>query len=223
MIDRDADKRLAAAAAVEEVCDDMLVGLGTGSTAAHAIAALADRRLKIQAVATSQASADLARSLGIAVHDFADVVRVDLAIDGADAIDAQLRAVKGAGGAMVREKIVAASADRMIVIADAAKRMDRLGGVKLPVEILPFARAFAAARLSALFERLEERTDYRTDNGNIVVDGYGWDDADLPGLAGALMAIPGVVGHGLFLTEIDAAYIAGEGIVTRLERGRQAR
>ncbi|WP_433911157.1 ribose-5-phosphate isomerase RpiA [Sphingomonas yabuuchiae] len=223
MTDRDADKRLAAAAAVEEVCDDMLVGLGTGSTAAHAIIALADRRLKIQAVATSQASADLARSLGIAVRDFADVVRVDLAIDGADAIDARLRAVKGAGGAMVREKIVAASADRMIVIADAAKRVDRLGGVKLPVEILPFARAFAAARLSALFERLEERTDYRTDNGNIVVDGYGWDDADLPGLAGALMAIPGVVGHGLFLAEIDAAYIAGEGIVTRLERGRQAR
>ena len=223
MTDRDADKRLAAAAAVEEVCDDMLVGLGTGSTAAQAIAALAARKLKIQAVATSRASAEMARSLGITVRDFADVARVDLAIDGADAIDAGLRAVKGAGGAMLREKIVAASADRMIVIADASKQVGRLGGTKLPVEILPFARAFATARLSALFERLEERAGYRTDNGNIVVDGRGWDEADLPALAEALMAIPGVVGHGLFLNEIDAAYIAGDGVVTRLERGRQAR
>lgn len=223
MIDRDADKRLAAIAAVKEVCDDMLVGLGTGSTAAHAIVALAGRRLVIEAVATSQASADLARSLGIKVRDFAEVTRIDLAIDGADAIDADLRAVKGAGGAMLREKIVAASADRMIVIADGSKQVERLGGVKLPVEILPFGQAFVTARLSALFERLEERTDYRTDNGNIVVDGHGWNDADLPALSEALMAIPGVVGHGLFLNEIDAAYIAGNGIVTRLERGRQAR
>ena len=223
MTDRDADKRLAAVAAVKEVCDDMLVGLGTGSTAAHAIAALADRRLAIEAVATSRASADLARSLGIKVRDFAEVTRIDLAIDGADAIDADLRAVKGAGGAMLREKIVAASADRMIVIADDSKQVERLGGTKLPVEILPFGRAFVTVRLSALFQRLVERADYRTDNGNIVIDGHGWDDADPAALADALMAIPGVVGHGLFLNEIDAAYIAGNGIVTRLERGRQAR
>lgn len=223
MTDRDADKRLAAVAAVKEVCDDMLVGLGTGSTAAHAIAALADRRLAIEAVATSRASADLARSLGIKVRDFAEVTRIDLAIDGADAIDTDLRAVKGAGGAMLREKIVAASADRMIVIADDSKQVERLGGTKLPVEILPFGRAFVTARLSALFQRLVERADYRTDNGNIVIDGHGWDDADPAALADALMAIPGVVGHGLFLNEIDAAYIAGSGIVTRLERGRQAR
>ena len=223
MTDRDADKRLAAAAAVEEVRDDMLVGLGTGSTAAYAIAALAARRLKIEAVATSQASADLARGLGIKVRDFADVAWVDLAIDGADAIDADLRAVKGAGGAMLREKIVAASAERMIVIADGAKRAERLGDTKLPVEILPFARAFATDQLAMLFERLEERAGYRTDNGNIVVDGHGWDDGDLPALARALSAIPGVVGHGLFPSEIDAAYIATDAIVTRLERGRQAR
>jgi len=223
MTDRDADKRLAAVAAVKEVCDDMLVGLGTGSTAAYAIAALADRRLAIEAVATSRASADLARSLGLKVRDFAEVTRIDLAIDGADAIDADLRAVKGAGGAMLREKIVAASADRMIVIADDSKQIERLGGTKLPVEILPFGGAFVTARLSALFQRLVERPDYRTDNGNIVIDGHGWDDAAPAALADALMAIPGVVGHGLFLNEIDAAYIAGSGIVTRLERGRQAR
>ncbi len=223
MIDRDADKRLAAAAAVDEVCDNMLVGLGTGSTAAHVIALLAERGLGIETVATSRASAELAERLGLKVWPFDGVARVDLAIDGADAIDADLCAVKGAGGAMLREKIVAAGADRMIVIADSSKRVERLGSTKLPIEILPFARAFAVERLSGLFERLDERAGYRTDNGNIVVDGHGWNDADLPGLAAALAAIPGVVGHGLFLSEIDAAYIADNGVVTRLERERNPR
>ena len=223
MTDRDADKRLAAAAAVDEVCDNMLVGLGTGSTAAHVIALLAERGLTIETVATSRASAELAERLGLKVRPFDAVARVDLAIDGADAIDADLSAVKGAGGAMLREKIVASAADRMIVIADGSKRVERLQGAKLPIEILPFARAFAVERLSGLFERLDERTGYLTDNGNIVVDGHGWNDADLPGLAEVLAAIPGVVGHGLFLSEIDAAYIADNGVVTRLERGRNPR
>ncbi|WP_394662324.1 ribose-5-phosphate isomerase RpiA [uncultured Sphingomonas sp.] len=223
MTDRDADKRLAAAAAVDEVRDNMLVGLGTGSTAAHAIAALAKRRLAIETVATSEASAALAARLGLRVRPFDSVARVDLAIDGADAIDARLRAVKGAGGAMVREKVVAAAADRMIVIADGSKRVTRLGATPLPVEILPFARGYASLRLAQMFVRCVERPDYVTDNGNIVIDGHGWDDAAPHSLANALMAIPGVVGHGLFLSEIDAAYIAEDGIVTRLERGRNPR
>lgn len=223
MTDRDADKRLAAAAAVDEVRDNMLVGLGTGSTAAHAIAALAKRRLAIETVATSEASAALAARLGLRVRPFDSVARVDLAIDGADAIDARLRAVKGAGGAMVREKVVAAAADRMIVIADGSKRVIRLGATPLPVEILPFARGYASLRLAQMFVRCVERPDYVTDNGNIVIDGHGWDDAAPHSLANALMAIPGVVGHGLFLSEIDAAYIAEDGIVTRLERGRNPR
>ena len=223
MTDRDADKRLAAIAAVQEIRDDMLVGLGTGSTAAHAIAALAARRLRIETVATSHASAALAESLGLKVLDFAGVSRVDIAVDGADAIDARLYAVKGAGGAMLREKVVAEAASRMIVIADGSKRVERLGGVALPVEILPFARGAVLARLADLFDRLVERPDYRTDNGNIVVDGHGWNDGGLEALATTLSAIPGVVGHGLFLREIDAAYIADNGIVTRLERGANPR
>ncbi len=223
MTDRDADKRLAATAAVDEVRDNMLVGLGTGSTAAHAISALAERRLAIETVATSEASAALAARLGLRVRPFDSVARVDLAIDGADAIDARLRAVKGAGGAMVREKVVAAAADRMIVIADGSKRVIRLGATPLPVEILPFARGYASLRLAQVFVRCVERPDYVTDNGNIVIDGHGWDDAAPHSLANALMAIPGVVGHGLFLSEIDAAYIAEDGIVTRLERGRNPR
>ncbi|MET4896365.1 ribose-5-phosphate isomerase RpiA [Sphingomonadaceae bacterium jetA1] len=223
MRDRDADKRLAAETAVGEVRDHMLVGLGTGSTAAHAIAALAARGLRIETVATSEASAALARSKGLVVRDFADVAHVDLAIDGADAIDARLRCVKGAGGAMLREKVVAEAARRMLVIADGTKRVARLGATALPVEVLPFARAFVLDRLSAYFVRCVERAGYRTDNGHIVIDGHGWDDASPRALADRLMAVPGVVGHGLFLREVDAAYIAENGIVTRLERGRNPR
>lgn len=219
----DDDKRLAAEAAVAEVEDGMLVGLGTGSTAAHAIAAIGRRvaaGLRIRAVATSLASAEQARALGIAILDFGDVAAVDLTIDGADEIDAALIAVKGAGGAMLREKAVAAASTRMLVIADASKRVERLGAAKLPVEVLQFARAFVLARLRTLFDRIEERGEgnYRTDNGNLVADCSGWRLADPHALAAALQAIPAVVGHGLFLDEVDAAYIASDGVVTRLAR-----
>ena len=220
------DKKAAAEAAVAEVVDGMLVGLGTGSTAAHAIAAIGRRvgeGFRIRAVATSLASADQARGLGIPVLDFADVASVDLTIDGADEIDDELRAVKGAGGAMLREKAVAAASARMVVIADGSKRVRRLGAAKLPVEILPFARAFVLGRLAEMFDRIEVRrsgeVEYRTDNGNLVADCHDALVTDLRALAGALQAIPGVVGHGLFLDEVDAAYIAAGGVVTRLERG----
>lgn len=219
----DADKRLAAAAAVAEITDGMLVGLGTGSTAAHAIAAIGRRvadGLRIRAVATSLASAAQARGLGIEVLDFAAVAAVDLTIDGADEIDGRLVAVKGAGGAMLREKAVAAASARMLVIADASKRVERLGAAKLPVEMLPFARAFVLGRLRGLAETVEERGggDYRTDNGNLIADLSGWNASDPERLAAMLQAIPGVVGHGLFLTEVSAAYVAADGVVTRLER-----
>lgn len=219
----DDDKRAAAEAAVAEVRDGMLVGLGTGSTAAHAIAAIGRRvaqGLRITAVATSVASAEQARALGIAVLDFADVAHVDLTIDGADEIDGALLTVKGAGGAMLREKAVAAASTRMIVIADGSKRVARIGAAKLPVEVLPFARAFVLGRLAALFDRVEERGGgaYRTDNGNLVADCSEWRGANPAKLAAALQAIPGVVGHGLFLDEVDAAYIADGGVVTKLER-----
>ena len=219
----DNDKKLAAEAAVAEVSDGMLVGLGTGSTAALAIAALGQRvaaGLRVRCVATSLASAAQARGLGIEVLDFAGVAAVDLTIDGADEIDDALVAVKGAGGAMLREKAVAAASARMVVIADGSKRVARLGTAKLPVEVLPFARAFVLARLGGIFDAVEERGggDYRTDNGNLIADCYGWRGLAPAALAAALQAIPGVVGHGLFLDEVDAAYIADGGQVERLER-----
>ena len=217
----EADKKAAAEAAASEVREGMLVGLGTGSTAAWAIKALGARvgdGLAIRAVATSQASADLARQVGIAVLDFADVPRLDLTIDGADEIDARLYAVKGAGGAMLREKVVAAASDRMIVIADGSKRVTAIGAARVPVEILPFARAAVMAALgegAAL--RMAGAAPYRTDNDNLVAD-CRLDLTDPSATARWLESIPGALGHGLFLSEVDAAYISDGGIVTRLER-----
>lgn len=224
----DDDKRLAAEAAVAEVANGMLIGLGTGSTAAFAIDAIGRRiaaGLRVRAVATSIASAKRAAALGIAVLDFADTAAVDLTIDGADEIDGALHAVKGAGGAMLREKAVATASARMVVIADGSKRVERLGAARLPVEVLPFARAFVWARLEALCDRIEARGGgaYRTDNGNLVADLRGWDASDPARLTAILQAIPGVVGHGLFLTEVAAAYVAEGGVVTRLERRRLSR
>jgi len=220
------DKALAARAAVAEIADGMLVGLGTGSTAAHAIRALGGRvatGLSVRAVATSRASEAQARGLGIAMLDFADVPRVDLTIDGADEIDGRLYAVKGKGGAMLREKLVAAASDRMVVIADAAKRVAAIGAVPVPVEILPFARASLLATLGAgAVLRMADGSPYVTDNGNLIAD-CRLDLTDPRATAAWLDGIPGMLGHGLFLDEVDAAYIAAGGVVSRLERAGASR
>ncbi|MEG8049778.1 ribose-5-phosphate isomerase RpiA [Sphingomonas aurantiaca] len=217
----DDDKKAAAVAAVAEVRDGMLVGLGTGSTAAFAIRALGERvaaGLAVRAVVTSDASGRLARQVGIPVLDFADIARVDLTIDGADEIDARCFAIKGAGGAMLREKIVAASSARMIVIADGSKQVDRIGAAKLPVEVLPFARGYVERVLAELGVAPVMRDKYRTDQGNLVIDCHFATLEDPRATAALLAAIPGILGHGLFLDEVDAAYIATNGVVTRLER-----
>ena len=219
---QDDDKRVAAEAAVAEIAPGMLVGLGTGSTARFAIDALGRRvreGLAIRAVATSEASERQARGLRIEVLDFAGVERVDLTIDGADEIDDQCRAIKGAGGAMLREKTVAAASRRMVVIADGSKHVAALGAVPVPVEILPFACASVLAALGgAPVLRLTDNGEpYRTDNGNWIAD-VRYDLDDPPAVAQRLDSIPGVLGHGLFLDEVDAAYIACRGVVTRLER-----
>ena len=217
----DDDKKAAAVAAVAEVRDGMLVGLGTGSTAAFAIRALGERiaaGLTVRAVVTSDASGKLAREVGIEILDFADIAAVDLTIDGADEIDARCFAIKGAGGAMLREKIVAASSARMIVIADGSKQVDRIGAAKLPVEVLPFAITYVMRVLTELGAAPVKRDNYRTDQGNLVIDCHFATLEDPRATAALLAAIPGILGHGLFLDEVDAAYIATNGVVTRLER-----
>jgi ribose 5-phosphate isomerase A len=221
----DTDKRLAAIAAVAEVQAGMLLGLGTGSTARHAIdavGALVAGGMTLRAVATSVASARQAEALGIPLLDMADTAAVDLTIDGTDEIDPALVAIKGAGGAMLREKVVAAASARMVVIADASKRVAMLGAAPLPVEVVPFALASVRRRVEALGAapvlRMADGAPYRTDGGNAVLDcRFGRID-DPQALAVELQAMPGLVGHGLFLHEVACAYVAAGGVVTKVER-----
>jgi len=217
-VDRDSDKMAAALAAADEVRDGMVVGLGSGSTAAFLIAELGRRSLRIETVASSLRSESLARDAGIVVRAMDDVESVDLAIDGVDEVDSALRAIKGGGGAMLREKIVATSARRMIAIADGSKRVDRLGTAPVPVETLPFAQAFVAARVRMIGGNPVLRQNYRTDQGNIVLDCHFGAITNPADLASSLAAIPGMLGHGLFLDEIDALYIADQGVASRVER-----
>ena len=204
----------------------MIVGLGTGSTAAFAITALARRvneGLRVTAAATSLATDRAARSAGIPMADFADLAALDLAIDGADEIDPQFRAIKGAGGALLREKIVASSATRMICIVDASKSVDRLGIHPLPVEVLPFARSFTSAEIRSLGgkPRLRLGADGKTaysDQGNLLIDCDFGPIADPHTLATELAVVPGILGHGLFLTEIDTVMIGGVDAVERRDR-----
>jgi len=221
-----ARKRVAAAAAVAEIEDGMLVGLGTGSTANFAIAALGERvaeGLKVTTVPTSLATARIAEAAGLPVLPFDTFARLDIAIDGADELDPQLRAIKGKGGAMLREKIVAAAAERMIVIVDAGKQVTQLGRGPLPVEVLPFAAGFVSDRIERLGATVRRKMAgdacYRTDQDNIILDcEFGAIDDPLA-LASALSAIPGMLGHGLFLDEIDAVYVGGSDGVIQLTRG----
>lgn len=222
----DADKKAAAIAAADEVKDGMLVGLGTGSTAAFLIDELGRRfanGLKFRAVATSIASERQAKGLGIPVLPFSEIAQIDLAIDGADEIDPQLRAIKGAGGAMLREKCVAASARRMVVIADSSKKVTQLGAIMpVPCETLPFAQAFVGRALADLAARVALRTKdgapYRTDQDCLIFDCHFGPIADPAGLAARLSAIPGVLGHGLFVTEIAGLYCAEYGSATFTKR-----
>lgn len=219
-------KRSAAEAAVAEICPGMRVGLGTGTTAAFAVEALARRvreGLRCQAVATSQQTADRAMNAGILLLNLEDVAEIDLCIDGVDEIDADLRAIKGAGGAMLREKIVATAARRMVAIADASKAVSKLGARPVPVELLPLARAFVAHQLAVLgctpvLRCNDQGAPARTDQDNFIFDCHFAVFDDPVTLARRLSAIPGIIGHGLFLSEIDALYLGTTDGVVRTER-----
>jgi len=211
----DEQKRAAARRALELVEPGMLLGIGSGSTARFFIEALGERvakGLRISAIATSRQSEELARRLGITLVD--DPVQpIDLAVDGADEIDPQLRLIKGHGGALFREKLVASSARRFIVIADASKLVRRLGQTFVPVEILPFLWRQTAQRLAVLGAdsrlRTGEGTPYLTDNGNLILDltfAEGIEDPE--GTAAAIKATTGVLEHGLFLGLATGAIVA---------------
>lgn len=206
-----------ALAAIEGIEADMVVGLGTGRAASRCIHALAAARLNVRCVATSVRSGRLAESLGLVVESFEEVRRVDFLFDGADEVDGQLRLLKGAGGAMTREKIIARAADRCVYVVDESKLVSRLGErFALPVEVLAFGLASIRERLSRAGLAGSIRVDesgrrYLTDEGNPVLDLKLASELD-PELVVALLAdTPGVVGHGMFLREADAVLVERAG------------
>jgi ribose 5-phosphate isomerase A len=223
---REAERRAAALRAVELVEAGMVVGLGTGDTAAHAVRALGARvraGLSVVGVATSRATAELAAAVGVPLVE-PDVAPVlDLTIDGADEIDDALRLIKGAGGALVRERLVARASRRLVIVADLEKRVARLGERRrLPVEILTFGASWTVARLAALgldpVVRVAEGVPVATDGGGRLVDCLVPAGADLAALAAAIKAEPGVVDHGLFLEEASLALVGYPDRVEELRR-----
>ncbi len=216
-------KRAVGARAAMLVQSGMRVGLGTGSTAAHLVRALGERvaneGLDFVGVPTSRATTELAGQCGIRLTTLDETPELDLTIDGADEIDAELRLIKGGGGAHLREKIVARASARMVVIADASKVVDTLGAFPLPLEVLEFGlsatrhhieRAIADAGCAGTLERriTADGSAFVTDEGNAVLDAHLGAISDPDALAAALDPIPGLVEHGLFIGIATGALIA---------------
>jgi ribose 5-phosphate isomerase A len=228
----DALKRQAAARALEEVRDGMKLGLGTGSTAKHFVDLLGEKvraGLNVVGVPTSEATRIQAEQCGVRLTTLDEVDRLDLTVDGADEIDPALHLIKGGGGALLREKIVAAASDRMIVIADDTKWVDVLGRFPLPVEIIPFGLAATRRAMAGAFAEsgnsgqmvLRKGKDghvFVTDGGHWIVDAHLGRISDAPRLAGLLTAIPGVVEHGLFIGLASLAVLAGAQGIRVIER-----
>lgn len=210
MSDRDAEKRIAAEAAAELVHDGMRVGLGTGSTVAHLLPALAGRGLDVRCVATSPQTAAAAWELGIPVEEFDALDRLDLAIDGADQVGPDLWLVKGGGAAHTREKIVAATAERFVVIADSGKTVERITA-PIPLELSSFGLASTLRRLREEIGEVEPRPGTApSPDGGLIAD-YRGEVADPAELAHRLEAVPGVVDHGLFGAGMVSEALIGRG------------
>ena len=222
----DDEKKAVGYAAAALVASGMVVGLGTGSTAAWFVRALGERKLDIRGVPTSEATATLARSLGIALVALDEVDHIDLTIDGADEIGPGLSLIKGGGAALLREKLVWEASHRCVAIADGAKRVRTLGAFPLPIEVVPFGHLGTAKRIcDALVEcdigtaprlRLREGQPVRTDGGNLIYDAACGAIPDPALLAATLKSVTGVVDHGLFLDLADEALIGASGGVEHL-------
>src|SRR6201996_5493780 len=200
----------------------MVVGLGTGSTAAWFVKALGARALSgLKCVATSRATAELAESVGLKVIDLDKAGTIDLTVDGADEIGPELALIKGGGAALLREKLVWEASLRCVTIADAAKVVPVLGKFALPIEVVAFGHQTTQARIcDALAEcdigvaprlRMKDGTPVKTDNGNLIYDAACGRIEEPAALAFALKSVTGVVDHGLFLDLADLALVAGEG------------
>ena len=224
-MDADTMKREAAQRALQFVEDGMIVGLGTGSTAAHFVDLLGEKvreGLNITGVATSLATEKQAIAAGIALATLDEEPEIDLTVDGADEIDGSLRLIKGGGGALLREKIVASASEQVVIIADQSKLVERLGAFPLPVEVVPFGFKVSLAMIEDIADELglegsirqrigQDGKPFVSDGGNFIIDcAFGQID-DPEALAELLPFTPGVVDHGLFIGLADHAVVAGDG------------
>lgn len=210
-------KQAAARAALAHVPHDCVLGVGSGSTANFFIAELAGIKRRIEgAVAASEATAKRLKDLGIRVMDLNGVNELPVYVDGADEVTRHLAMIKGGGGALTREKIVAAVARKFVCIADATKLVDVLGKFPLPVEVIPMARSYVAREIVKLGGHPEWRRDFVTDNGNLILDVHGLAILNPAELEGALNQITGVVTNGLFARRPADVLLLGraEGVQT---------
>ncbi|MCB9844720.1 MAG: ribose 5-phosphate isomerase A [Phycisphaeraceae bacterium] len=215
-------------AVVADITSGMIVGLGTGRTAKRGIKALADRvreeGLDVQCASSSLGSEQVARELGLSIVDFPTLERVDYFFDGADEVDRELRVLKGSGGAMTRERLLAWASDRVVYMVDEHKLVARLGTKNtLAIAVVGFGLASIRAKLRAIglsgvCRRTIQGEHFVTDNGNLVLDVGLPEDANLELIAAELNDIPGVVDHGLFLNEADELLIDHDGAIERIIR-----
>jgi ribose 5-phosphate isomerase A len=215
------EKEAAARASLRFVQDGYIVGLGTGSTAAYAVRMLGDRvkaGLKIRGIPTSVQTRELAASVGIPLTTLEEFQQIDVTIDGTDEFDPQLRLIKGGGGALLREKIIASASRQVVIIADSSKEVAVLGKFPLPVEIVPFAQPLIAKKIAALGAAVKLRqgtggNPFVTDEGHHILDCSFGKILDPPALACKLSDMPGVVEHGLFINLASLVLVArGENV-----------
>jgi ribose 5-phosphate isomerase A len=217
-MDQDAMKREVAEAALDFVRDDSVIGVGTGSTVNCFIDALAASGKRLEAaVSSSEATTARLKAIGVRVEDLNNAGSLDLYVDGADEFDPHRRLVKGGGGALTREKIVAAASRRFVCIVDESKRVGVLGAFPLPVEVIPMARSYVGRQLTALGGQPEWREGFVTDNGHWILDVHNLDLVDPVAVERAINDIAGVVTCGLFaIRPADLVLIAGAAGVSRV-------
>lgn len=220
------EKKLAGEEAVKYVEDGMVLGLGTGSTVFYTIKKLAqvikEKQWTITAVSTSHATTELAESLGIKISSLNDVPSIDLTIDGADEVDGDFQGIKGGGGALLFEKIVATASKRNIWVVDSRKKVDTLGQFPLPVEVLPFGHAHTLRKMEEAGLnpkiRMKDGQLYYTDSQNLIFDLHLNQIKDTASLGAWLNSMPGVIEHGLFIEIVDKVIVAKEEEVRTYDR-----
>jgi ribose 5-phosphate isomerase A len=208
--DAEAAKRAAGEAAAGCVADGMRVGLGTGSTVRYAIEALGASGLDLTCVATSTSTEELATKVGLRLVSPDEALHLDVTIDGADEVDDELNLTKGGGGAMTREKVVAAMAERFVVVVDRSKVVPRLGPFGTPIEALTFAPVLVAEALHGLGATSVDRRENLSDNGGVLLDAQ-FGEIEAPAeLAAGLSAVPGIVDHGIFLADMVSTVVVAD-------------